>query len=118
MNNHNLSNLNYKFIECEEDAHIVKTLFEQKYVNIDDIVDDYLMMRCCSVKDTKRDFLEYLATMIGIMDLENYKTKSILLREIHKRWISFFYENKSQVEDYLNYHNPELLVILNERLQR
>ena len=69
-------------------------------------------------KEIKRDFLEYLAMMIGIMDIFNYKTKSILLREIHKRWLSFFYENKNQVEDYLNYHNPELLVILNNRLQR
>ena len=118
MSNHNLSNLNYNFIECEEDARIVKKWFEQKYVNIEDIVDDYLMMRCHRVKETKRDFLEYLAMMIGIMDLFNYKTKSILLREIHKRWLNFFYENKSQVEDYLNYHDPELLVILNNRLQR
>jgi len=118
MSNHNLSNLNYKFIECEEDARIVKTWFEQKYVNIEDIVDDYLMMRCHRVKDINRDFLECLAIMIGIMDIFNYKTKSILLREIHKRWLNFFYENKNQVEDYLNYHNPELLEILNTRLQR
>ena len=118
MNNHNLSNLNYKFIECEEYEPFVKTWFEQKYVNIEAIVDDYLMMCWYRVKEINRDFLERIATMIGIMDLENYKTKSILLREIHKRWISFFYENKSQVEDYLNYHNPELLEILNNRLQR
>ena len=39
------------------------------------------------------------------------------LREIIKRWLSFFYENKNQVEDYLNYHNPKLLVVLNTRLQ-
>ena len=118
MNNHNLSNLNYTFIECEEYAHIVKKWFEQRYVNIEDIVDDYLMMRWYRVKEINRDFLERLAMMIGVMDLFNYKTKSILLREIHKRWISFFYENKNQVEDYLNYHNPELLVILNNRMQR
>ncbi len=118
MSNHNLSNLNYKFIECEETARIVKKWFEQRYVNIEDIVDDYLMVRWYRVKEINRDFLERFAMMIGIMDLENYKTKSILLREIHKRWISFFYENKSQVEDYLNYHNPELLEILNNRLQR
>ena len=117
MNNHNLSILNYNFIECEEYAHIVKKWFEQKYVNIEDIVDDYLMIRWYRVKEIKRDFLEYLAMMIGIIDFENYKTKSILLREILKRWVSFFYENKNQVEDYLNYHNPELLVVLNIRLQ-
>ena len=118
MNNHNLSNLNYKFIECEEYAHIVKKWFEQRYVNIEDIVDDYLMIHSCSVKQMPRDYLEIVAARVGIIDFENYKTKSILLREIHKRWISFFYENKNQVEDYLNYHNPELLVILNNRLQR
>ena len=118
MSNHNLSNLNYTFIECEEYAHIVKKWFEQRYVNIEDIVDDYLMIHSCSVKQMPRDYLEIVAARVGIIDFENYKTKSILLREIHKRWISFFYENKNQVEDYLNYHNPELLVILNNRMQR
>ena len=79
MNNHNLSNLNYKFIECEEYAPFVKKWFEQIYTSIEDTVDDYLMIHSCSVKHMSRDYLEIVATRFGVMDLVNYKNKSILL---------------------------------------
>lgn len=110
-------NLNFKFVEDEDYECIMKNWFQQKYISIKDIVDDYLMLCCFDKKEMTRDHLNHRAIEIGIIDFVNYKTKSILLREIHKRWLSFFYENRNQIEDNLKEYNPELLVTFNNRLQ-
>ena len=113
--NNNL-NLNFDYIQDDEIKSFFKERFERRYPTIQDIINNYVMICYCNETKCTRAFLNGLATEIGIIYYELYKTKAILMKEIHNMWLFFFHVNMNQFDDYLKDSNPVLLLEIKNRI--
>jgi hypothetical protein len=105
-------NLNNIHISDDDRRDCARLYMERK--SIEDKVYHYVDL-CYFGDRQSRSELNYDALRIGINNYKFYKNKYLLLDAILEKWLIYFHENMSELEEKIM--DKELLLIIKNRIQ-